>query len=131
MPTGRSTSRNTRGWFSRDNRRAFGLCLFFGSALVVALGTVFPHAPTALLRGAYSWGGTAPSTQNDDELATGSIIFVPIMGNVCRKRLIDNATWRIRDIGFVECRKALNPNAAESGLSLARVEVIRNSFSKR
>lgn len=84
-----------------------------------------------LLRGAYSWAGAAPATQTDDDLATGSIIFVPIMGNVCRKRLIDNANWRIRDIGLVECRKALNANAAEPGLSFARVDVIRNSFSRR
>jgi len=59
------------------------------------------------------------------------IIFVPILGNVCRKRLIDNATWRIRDIGFVSCRTALNPRVQESGWSGSRVDIIRHGFNRR
>jgi len=132
MPTGRkSKGRRARGRFSRGNRRALGICLFFGTSVVVAVGTVFPHAPTALLRGASSWVGQAATTQADDGLSTGSIIFVPVLGNVCRKRLIDNATWRIRDFGLIECRTALNPHAQESGWSASRVDVIRSSFYKR
>lgn len=132
MATGhKSRGQKSRGWFSRDNRRALGICLFFGTPVVVAVGTVFPHAPTALLRGASSWVGQAATTQVDDELATGSIIFVPVLGNVCRKRLIDNSTWRIRDFGLIECRTALNPRAQESGWSASRVDVIRHSFYKR
>jgi hypothetical protein len=130
MPTGRkSRGRKKRGWFSRDSRRAFGICLFFGALAVAAVGTVFPQAPTALLRGMFA--GKAAIQTDDDDLATGSIIFVPILGNVCRKRLIDNATWQIRESGLVDCRAALNPSAPQPGWSGARVDVIRSGFYKR
>ena len=69
----------------------------------------------------------------DDDLATGSIIFVPILGNTCRKKLIDNATWQIRDNGLLDCRTALARGAHgnQLGWSTSRVDVIRNGFYSR
>lgn len=58
---------------------------------------------------------------------------MPILGNTCRKKLIDNATWQIRDNGFVDCRAALARGAHgnQLGWSTSRVDVIRNGFYNR
>jgi hypothetical protein len=132
MPTaGKSRIRRKRGRSRRDNRRALALCLLFGAAASVGLGTVIRQAPSIdSLRIA---GNGAGSTQTEDELATGSIIFVPLLGNNCRKKLIDNATWRITDSGPIDCRTALaqGANGNESGFSTSRVDIIRNGFYSR
>ena len=95
--------------------------------MVVGLGTVIRHAPTTPLRAAVA------GDHVDDDLTTGSIIFVPILGNTCRKRLIDDATWQFRDQGLVECRAALAESAQGRRLSWssARVDVIRHGFFNR
>jgi hypothetical protein len=131
MPTaGKPKRRRARRWFRRDNRRALAICLLFGGIAFVGLGTVIQQAPTNTVRIA---GNGPGSTQTDDELATGSIIFVPILGNNCRKKLIDNATWQIRDSGPVDCRAALAQGAYgnQLGWSTSRVDVIRNGFYSR
>jgi hypothetical protein len=132
MPTNKkSSNRRTRGWFRRDNRRALAICLLFGAAASIGLGSVIQQAPTI---GTLRIAGNGPGlTQSDDELATGSIIIVPVLGSNCRKKLIDNATWRIRDIGPVDCRTALARGAHgnESGWSASRVDIIRSGFYSR
>lgn len=129
MPSdGRLRVRKARRLFSRDNRRALGICLFFAVVIVVGAGAVWQHAPTPVHRGTFAGNAV---TQADDDLSTGSIIIVPILGNVCRKRLIDNATWRIREVGLVDCRIALNPNPGPMGWSASRVDVIRAGFYRR
>ncbi len=126
---GKSRSRAARGWFRRDDRRALAFCLIFGVIAVVGLSTVFRNAPSSAVRTA----AVAHAAHADDDLTTGSIIFVPILGNVCRKRLIDNATWQIRDNGIVDCRTALtqNTHGRRMGWSGARVDVIRHGFTNR
>jgi hypothetical protein len=133
MPAvGKSRSRKARRWFRRDNRRALAICLLFATVASIGLGSVIQqHAPSI---GNLRIAGHGPGfTQGDDELATGSVIFVPVLGNNCRKKLIDNATWRIRDSGPVDCRAALarGANANESGWSTSRVDIIRNGFYNR
>jgi hypothetical protein len=132
MPTaGKPRNRRARRRFRRDNRRALAICLLFGAVASIGLGSVIQQSsPIGTLRIA----GNGPGlTQSEDELATGSIIFVPVLGNNCRKKLIDNATWYIRDSGPVDCRTALakGANANESGWSAARVDIIRNGFYNR
>ena len=125
----KSRNRRSRGWFRRDNRRALAICLLFGSFAAVGVGTVVRQAPWGSIR-----IGNGPGYgQSDDDLATGSIIFVPILGNTCRKKLIDNATWQIRDDGLVDCRTALAPGAHgnQHGWSASRVDIIRNGFYNR
>jgi hypothetical protein len=132
MPTrGKSRSRRARSGFRRDNRRALAICLLFGAAASIGLGSVIQQVPSI---GTLRIAGNGPGfSQADDELATGSIIFVPVLGNTCRKKLIDNATWHIRDSGPVDCRVALarGANANESGWSTSRVDIIRNGFYSR
>lgn len=129
MPTD-GKSRSRRSGFRRDNRRALAICLLFGSVATVGLGTVIQQAPSGSIR----LSGNGPGFgQTDDDLATGSIIFVPILGNTCRKKLIDNATWQIRDSGLVDCRAALARGAHgnQLGWSTSRVDIIRNGFYSR
>lgn len=65
----------------------------------------------------------------DDELRTGSILFVPSQGNICRQKLIDNATWRIWDNGPVVCDEAVSWNAAHgSRFTGTRIDAIRDGF---
>lgn len=131
MPTdGQSRGQTGRRWLRRDKWRALAICLLFGSAAVAGLGTVIRHGPSGSLRIAANGPGYGHA---DDELATGSIIFVPILGNTCRKKLIDNATWQIRDHGLVDCRAALTQNVhgRQLGWSASRVDIIRHGFYRR
>jgi hypothetical protein len=82
--------------------------------------------------------GQAPGEgdgSGDAYLTTGSILFVPLQGNICRKRLIDNKTWLMRDKGYVVCDEAVSWNAntipTTSYSPLARVDAIRNGFVKK
>ncbi len=73
------------------------------------------------------------AAEGDDDLTTGSILFVPSQGNVCRLRLIDNRTWTMRDAGSVVCDDAVSWNAAvrEHHSPASRIEAIRSGFSGR
>ena len=42
---------------------------------------------------------------SDAEIYTGSILFVPDDGRVCRRFLFDNRTGRFSDSGLVDCEK--------------------------
>ena len=131
MPTdGQSRSPRSRKWFRRDNLRALAICLLFGAAATAGLGIVIRQGPLGSIRIAANGSGYGHA---DDDLATGSIIFVPILGNTCRKKLIDNATWQIRDSGLVDCRAALAQNTygKQLGWSASRVDVIRHGFYNR
>lgn len=131
MPSiGQSQRRRARPQVRRDSRRALAVCLLFGVAVTAGLGTVIQHVPSISFR----MTGNGPGYgQGDDDLATGSIIFVPVMGNTCRKKLIDNTTWLIRDEGPVDCRAALARGAHgnQLGWSASRVDIIRNGFYSR
>jgi hypothetical protein len=71
----------------------------------------------------------------DGYLATGSVLFVPLQGNICRERLIDNKTWLMRDKGNVVCDEAVSWNANTIPTTTyspsARVDAIRSGFVKK
>lgn len=69
----------------------------------------------------------------DNYLSTGSILFVPQEGNLCRQRLIDNKTWFIRDKGYVACDEAVswNANVQTPYTALTRTDAIRSGFFKK
>ena len=79
-------------------------------------------------------GSGAGDQNGDDYLATGSILFVPHQGNICRKRLIDNKTWLMHDKGYVICDEAVSWNANTVGqpyTATSRVDAIRGGFFKK
>src|ERR1700689_3724363 len=47
----------------------------------------------------------APS--DDDEIYTGSILYMPYDGKICRQVLFDNRTGRLNDNGLVDCERAI------------------------
>jgi hypothetical protein len=67
------------------------------------------------------------------ELRDGTILFVPIGGNVCRRRLIENATWAVRDGGEVECddEVAWNSTLPETRYQIGlRMDAVSRTFRK-
>jgi hypothetical protein len=116
--------------FERDRRR--GLITFtclsgILAAAVIAGGTV------AKLSGASSVNSGREMAYLDAAgvLRSGPILFVPVEGNVCRRRVIDNHSWRIRDDGFVECDEAVTWNSGAENQKYfvaTRVDAIRAGF---
>ena len=69
---------------------------------------------------------------SDDEIYTGSILFVPNDGKICRQFLFDNRTGRTNDNGLVDCDHAYYPRASKAPVqwSSARAQVISESFRR-
>jgi hypothetical protein len=89
---------------------------------ICAVGAAFAGlAHTSMSRGAQ------PHTLTAAELNTGSLLVVSPSGTFCRNRTIDNATWRIRDNGWVDCEDALAKSTGTATTG-ARFDLIRQSF---
>ena len=109
-----------------DRRRALVACLLL--ALLLAAGLLIGGVvPSPLTR------ATPPAANEGNRLATGPVLFVPPSGNRCRQRVIDNATWLMRDNGEVDCEAVLSPQmgAVPREGSPARVDIIREIFRKK
>jgi len=72
----------------------------------------------------------AAAAADDEEIYTGSILYMPDEGRTCHQLLFDNHTGRLTDNGNVDCE-----NAAYRGFSglpkqwsAARVRVIADGF---
>lgn len=109
-----------------DRRRALVACLVLAALLGVGLfiGGVVPFPLRSTV---------PPATRDGNNLATGPVLFVPPSGNRCRRRVIDNTTWLMRDNGEVDCEAILSPQmgAVPREGSPARVDVIREIFRKK
>jgi hypothetical protein len=109
----------------RDGLRALIVC--FCLAPLVVLGLQLSRESLSQV---FRPQGQA-QRQADDELKTGSLLFVPPHGDQCRRRVIDNATWLIADEGLVDCKSALAEIKARIGpQGSARLDVIRSGFRK-
>jgi hypothetical protein len=72
---------------------------------------------------------TMAAGANDDELYTGSILFMPNEGRNCHQLLFNNNTGRFTDNGYVDCTNAAYRSAAEpKQWSAARMRVIADGF---
>jgi hypothetical protein len=67
----------------------------------------------------------APS---DDEIYTGSILFMPPEGRICRQILFDNRTGRFSDNGNVDCEHAAYQGAEPKHWSAARLRAVSSGF---
>jgi hypothetical protein len=104
--------------------------------LVLACCTAAMLCGTIGLVAFYSraWPTKPSPASREAELSTGSVLLIPAEGDTCRERTIDNATWRIRDAGPVDCTTALARNAAieaNGRWSGSRVDIIRDAFRNR
>lgn len=73
-------------------------------------------------------------TAAEKERRRAAVLFVPLKGNVCRRRVIDNETWLIADAGYVTCDEAVtwNSHYPEVKFQFAeRVEQLRSGFQFR
>jgi hypothetical protein len=94
---------------------AAALCL----AGLFGLGILLQSGPGTVSRTA--------SPAEDSNRRSGSIVFVPVLGNSCRQYVFDNDTWQMRDMGTVDCTAATSGGSGSG----TRVDVIRDSFNKK
>src|SRR5690606_37524000 len=70
-------------------------------------------------------------TAAEKERRRAAVLFVPMKGNVCRRRVIDNETWLIADAGFVTCDEAVTWNSHYPDVRFQfaeRIEQLRSGF---
>ena len=75
----------------------------------------------------------AAALSRSQELRHGAILYVPVEGNVCRIRLIDNASWLTREGGTLICDDAVSWNSGVEGQKYfvaVRMESIRAGFRR-
>jgi hypothetical protein len=68
----------------------------------------------------------------NDEIYTGSILYMPDDGRLCRQMLFDNHSGQLRDNGVVDCAGAAYHGSDDSAKqwSADRVRVIATGFRK-
>jgi hypothetical protein len=99
-----------------------GLCLGAGAFGIGRYVTVTRQAAAV----------EAASAADDDEIYTGSILYMPDSGNVCRQLLFDNQNGQFTDNGYVDCdRAAYHGAATPKQWSAARARVISSGFRDR
>lgn len=112
----------------RDTARA--VIAFACLAAVVAFTLFVDTGQSGVMRRAAK---QQPALPTEEEIYTGSILFMPYQGNDCRQSLLDNLTGQIRDNGVVPCDSALidASSTQRRGWSAARVDAIRDGFARR
>ncbi len=92
-----------------------------------------PATVKAFIKAAPGRAEVASASGSDDEVYTGSILYLPYEGTNCRQILFDNRNGHFIDNGYVDCLNA----QAQSGIgspkqwSAARVRVISDGFRDR
>jgi hypothetical protein len=101
-----------------------GLCLGAGAFGIGRYVTVTREAAAL----AAAWAAA-----DDDEIYTGSILYMPDSGNACRQLLFDNQNGQFSDNGYVDCDRAAyrGANGTPKQWSAARVRVISSGFRDR
>jgi hypothetical protein len=120
--------RGNGDWVARDGQMAVlaAVLIVFVIAGSLSDGKIIPDFSASAVKPEPA--GPTP----DEELKTGSIYITPADGNVCEHRLIDNATWRIRPNGHVNCDGPVSWAAQEATRNSAqRMEAIREGFFQK
>jgi hypothetical protein len=78
-------------------------------------------------------GAQLEVAKSDDAVYTGTILYQPPEGAICREFLFDNRTGRVHDIGLVDCEQAYYRGAGEAAgpSSAPRAVAISQSFRHR
>jgi hypothetical protein len=115
---GRSRARR----YSKDRYRSFGAAATL--ICILALGGVGgSYLPLAQSLWSQQLG------YGEARYRTGTVVIVPTEGDNCQERVIDNATWRIHDKGYIDCDSVLSPNSLQT--SDYRIAVIRDGFRNK
>lgn len=131
MPrTTRGSPRSPKSRRDRSRGRQIAIVAGVGSLLGVAL-LLIQEVPTG------NFVAPAPQVEiaanpTEDEIHTGSILYVPRDGRTCRQYLFDNNTGRLADNGTVDCERAAyhSTSRPSKSWSVARTHVISYSFRK-
>jgi hypothetical protein len=103
-----------------DRHRALAAGAVFFCILAIAAVVGKKYFPSERSSPEFNSDGTRYSA--------GTVAFVPTSGSDCRERVIDNATWLIRDNAPVDCATALqNPIPSTQD----RITIIRNAFQRK
>jgi hypothetical protein len=72
----------------------------------------------------------ATTASSDDEIYTGTILYMPDEGQVCHQLFFDNLTGRLSDNGYVDCQRAIYGNLSGTPMQMSapRVRVISAGF---
>ena len=114
----------------RDNLRQTIAVVGIGAVLGASL---FATGEYITARQRASAAAAARAAANDDEIYTGSILYMPDEGDNCRQLLFNNLTGRLTDNGYVDCVNATYNGGgnAPKQWSAARVRVISTGFRDR
>jgi len=123
--------RSRRAWLWRETPLVWMMTLWaLAGVSVIGLVTdwfIPAHKQVAAL--------PAPTpTINDDVMYTGSIIYVPIRGDLCWQRYLDNRTGWMRDVGYRPCDQvvsSLSEHSDQANYRANRFRGIAASFSER
>ena len=110
---------------------AASMAFLLGGLLAGGYG-VHRHRSAEAARANAALVHTAAMTQ--EGMRTGAILFVPLSGNVCKRRLIDNKTWMLHDAGNVVCDEAVSWNVAAPApdyLVGQRLDAVRSGFRSK
>jgi hypothetical protein len=110
---------------SRDNARQTVAVIAMGALLGVAL---FATGQYVAARQRANAAAAAVAAAGDDEVYTGSILYMPHEGTTCRQLLFHNLTGRFTDNGYVDCANAAYHTSEPKQWSAARVRVISTGF---
>jgi hypothetical protein len=112
----------------RDGARQVLVVLAIGMALTLGL-----LATNEYVNSRQRAAAAAAAALNDDEIYTGSILYMPDEGRFCHQVLFDNHTGVFTDNGNVDCERASYHSAVGTPKqwSAARVRVISTGFRQR
>jgi len=119
--------RPTKNHPRAGNGAAQTIVVVIAIAAVLALGAL---ATNQYLVAAKRQAAGTFEASNDDDIYTGSILYLPYEGSNCRQLLFDNRSGRFTDNGNVDCAQA----SSESGIgspkqwSAARAKAISMGF---
>ena len=109
----------------REGRQTFivvavGACLSLG--LLASGGYIVSHQQP-----------TPAAAPGDNKIYTGSILYMPYEGKICRQLLFDNHTGLLSDNGTVDCERAAyqSMDNTPKRWSFARMRVISSGFRDR
>jgi len=122
------TRRPKRRRRSRDGVNQTVVVITIGAVLAVGLLATDEYVTTRQRA-----ASAAAAAQSDDEIYTGSILYMPDEGRTCHQILFDNHTGMLSDNGYVDCEHAAYRSASATPMqwSAARVRVISTGFRQR
>jgi hypothetical protein len=127
-------ARKPKGWHREKRRGAIAAVVTVTFILLASLSGYGLHAHMKQSAARIAAHDLKVALETGAALQKGEVLFVPQDGNVCRRRVIDNASWTLRDAGEIPCDDEVfwNSNLPEREHKVERrLDAIRNMFQSR